>query len=66
MTIMRRETRIYREAAALWRQLYGGPPPQGANASTLLELIMTRLPETSYQRLTTPHLRPASIAMPKA
>jgi hypothetical protein len=66
MTTMGRETRIYQEAAALWRQLYGGPPPQCADASTLLDLIMQRLPEASYQRLATPHLRAATIAMPKA
>ncbi|WP_411287995.1 hypothetical protein [Phenylobacterium sp.] len=61
-----REEQIYREAAALWRALYGEPPPAQADGATMLDIIVTRgLPETAYDRLTTPFLRPAAIHYPK-
>ncbi|MBX3483620.1 hypothetical protein [Phenylobacterium sp.] len=61
---MGRNERIYEEAAALWRQLYGEPPPAGGGAE-LLDLIVGGLPDPSYSRLATPHLRPANICFPK-
>ena len=60
-----RDTKVYEEAAALWRQLSGEPPPAGADASTMLDLILLRLPETGYERLANPYLRPFNVALPK-
>lgn len=61
-----REEQVYQEAAALWRALYGEQPPVQADGATMLDMIVTRgLPETAYDRLTTPFLRPAAIHYPK-
>jgi hypothetical protein len=61
---MRRDDKIYQEAAALWRELFRDPPPAKADGPTLLELIMQRLPNTRYERLRT--LRPSTgVVMPK-
>ena len=61
-----REDKIYEEAAALWRELFGEPPPVRAEGGALLDVIMKSLPERSYDRLASPHLRPAQIAGPAA
>jgi hypothetical protein len=60
-----RDNKIYEEAAALWWQLSGEPLPPGADASTVLDLVLGRLPETHYERLANPYLRPFNIAFPK-
>jgi hypothetical protein len=57
---------IYEEAAGLWRELFGEPPPIRADGATLLDVIMKSLPERTYERLASPHLRPAQIRGPKA
>lgn len=62
---MRREDRIYQEAAALWRQLYGEPPPQEAAGVEILGMIVGDLPDSEYSRIQTPHLRPTNITFPK-
>jgi len=62
---MGREDRIYEEAAALWQQLYGEPPPNEAGGAELLGLIVGGLAETDYNRLQSPHLRPTNITFPK-
>lgn len=62
---MGREDRIYREAAALWRQLYGEPPPKGVPGAEILGMIVGGLPDPNYQRLATPHLRASNITFPK-
>lgn len=62
---MGRDKKIYEEAAALWRSLYGEPPPREADGAMILDLILEGLPESSYARLATPHLRPTSITFPK-
>ena len=59
------DQRIREEAVALWVRLYTEPPPQGADGQTLLGMIHQRLPDTSYGRLNTPHLRPAAIVFPE-
>lgn len=59
-----RDHKIYEEAAALWRQLNGEPPPADVDASSLLDLILGRLPDSRYERLSNPHLRPFNIAFP--
>ncbi|MBL8554423.1 MAG: hypothetical protein JNL41_09110 [Phenylobacterium sp.] len=61
---MGRDERIYEEAAALWRQLYGEPPPAG-DAAAILDGILGDLPREAYSRLATDHLRPSNIAFPK-
>lgn len=62
---MGRNDQVYQEAAALWRQLYGEPPPAAVDGQGMLDLIMKSLPEARYDRLRTPHLRPTNISMPK-
>jgi hypothetical protein len=59
-----REDKIYEEAAALWRELYGEPPPIRADGAEMLDVIMRTLPDMSYDRLRSPHLRPTTIAYP--
>lgn len=60
-----RDDKIYEEAAALWRQLYGEPPPATADGATILDFILGDLPATEYDRLATPHLRRTNITFPK-
>jgi hypothetical protein len=62
---MGRDDRILQEARALWRELFREPPPNSADGPALLDLITRRLPEAAYERIRSPHLRPANIAMPK-
>jgi hypothetical protein len=59
-----RDARIYEEAAALWRELYGYPPPV-RDGQLLLDIITQRLPSTDYDRLRSPYLRPATITGPR-
>ena len=65
MTMTRRDDRIYEEAAALWQQLHGQPPPAGVDGATVLNMVLGDLPEAGYERLSMPHLRPANIAFPQ-
>lgn len=60
-----REQRIYEEAAALWRELFSEPPPTRSDGQTLLDAIMKSLPERSYERLSSPYLRPSQIKGPR-
>lgn len=60
-----RDDRLYREAVGLWRQLRREPPPPGADGKMVLDLLLASLPQTRYERLATPHLRPTNIAFPK-
>ncbi|MEW5687889.1 MAG: hypothetical protein AB1942_23490 [Pseudomonadota bacterium] len=62
---MGREERIYEEAAALWRQLYGEPPPAHLGGSEIIGMIVGGLDERDYARLATPHLRPSNITFPR-
>jgi len=59
-----REDRVYDEAAALWRELFGEPPPIRADGGTILDVIMKSLPERRYERLASPHLRPSQVKGP--
>ena len=59
-----RDARIYEEAAALWRELYGEQPP-GRDGSILLDMITQRLPASGYHRLRSPYLRPSTITGPR-
>jgi hypothetical protein len=61
-----REQRIQKEVAALWRELYGEPPPIQADGGEMLDVIMRSLPEVSYDRLRSPHLRPSMLTRPTA
>jgi hypothetical protein len=56
-----REERIQAEAAALWRELYNEPPPAG----DVLEVMLRRLPDVSYERINSPYLRPSGLSWPK-
>ena len=58
------EDNIYQEAAALWQAIYSEPPPAEADGPTLLDMIVTRSDPPDYERLWSPHLRPATIAGP--
>lgn len=60
-----REQKIQAEATALWRQLYAEQPPCDADGSIILDMIMRDLPDATYARLASPHLRPAAIVFPK-
>lgn len=60
-----REHRIYEEAAALWRELFGEPPPGRADGHAMLDMITKSLPERGYDRLASPYLRPSQIARPR-
>ena len=59
-----REQRIYEEAAALWRELFGEPPPLRTDGPTLLAIITRCVGEATYQRLQSPFLRASTIAGP--
>lgn len=59
-----RDDRIYEEASALWRELFGEPPPIRADGAMMLEVIMRSLPDKGYDRLASPYLRPATVAGP--
>ncbi len=62
---MDRESDIYQEAAALWREVFGEPAPPHADGEALLDAIVTRSsPPASYDRLNSPHLRPTTITRP--
>ncbi|MBI1197868.1 MAG: hypothetical protein GC203_08390 [Phenylobacterium sp.] len=60
-----RDDRLYEEAAALWRSLYGDAPPRGVDGARILDLIVNGLPEADYGRLASPHLRPGAVVFPK-
>jgi len=57
-----RDERVQAEATALWRELFGEPPPIRADGAMMLDAIMKSLPEKSYDRLASPYLRPSLIA----
>lgn len=59
-----RDERVQAEAAALWRELFGEPPPIRADGAMMLDAIMKSLPEKAYDRLASPYLRPSLIAGP--
>jgi hypothetical protein len=61
-----RDDRIYEEAAALWREVFGEPPPIRADGGTMLDLILKTLPDRGYERMASPFLRPSQISGPKA
>jgi hypothetical protein len=59
-----RDKRIDSEAAALWQALYG-EPPAGRSGDDMLQLALQRLPDVSYQRLSSPYLRRTEMSWPK-
>jgi len=62
---MRRDELIYEEAAALWWELFDDPPPGPEDGAAILDAIMNRLPQTRYERMASPHLRPSQISNPR-
>ena len=61
-----RDQQVQAEATALWRELFGEPPPIQADGGMMLDIIMRSLPDLGYERLISPHLRPSQIATPRA
>jgi len=61
----RRDERIFEEAAALWREVFGEPPPLRADGRAMLDTIMHSLPEVRYEHMASPHLRPSQISRPR-
>lgn len=60
-----RDDRVYREACALWRELYGEAPPNHTDGKTMLDMITRKLEVGEYDRLTSPFMRAASVSYPK-
>jgi len=60
----RRQQRIYEEASALWREVFGEPPPVRVDGSMMLEIITRCSGELGYDRLRSPFLRSTTIAGP--
>ena len=61
-----REAQITREAEALWREIFGEPPPIKADGSTMLDIICRSVQPAPYERLNRPHLKDAGLHWPKA
>ena len=59
-----RQQRIHQEAAALWREVFGEPPPLRLDGGQMLEIITRSAGEATYDRLRSPFLRPSTIAGP--
>jgi hypothetical protein len=62
---MEREERIKAEAAALWKALYGEPPPLMTDGATMLAVALRSLPEQRYERLRAEQLRPTDVVLPR-
>ena len=60
-----RDERIKEEVSALWRELFGEPPPIEADGGMMLDAIMRGLPEKPYDRLRSPYLRASNISGPR-
>lgn len=60
-----RDERIAEEAAALWREVFGAPPPPGADGAAMLKIITGKLPNLRYDRMRSPFLRPSMITRPR-
>ena len=60
-----RDERIAEEAAALWRELFGGSPPPMADGASMLGAITGKLPDLRYERMRSPFLRPSLITLPR-
>ena len=59
-----RDQRIYEEAAALWREVFGKPPPVRVGGPKLLEIITGNVGAAEYERLRSPFLRASTIVGP--
>ena len=59
-----REQRVYEEAAALWREVFGEPPPLRVDGPTMLAIITRCSGDLGYDRMRSPFLRPSTIAGP--
>jgi len=60
-----RKQRVQAEADALWRELYDESPPASAEGADMLDMMLKRLPAVSYERLSSPYLRPSGLSWPK-
>lgn len=59
-----RTQRIHQEATALWREVFGEPPPPLMDGGKMLEIITRCAADVTYDRLRSPFLRPSTIAGP--
>jgi hypothetical protein len=57
-----RKARIEAEAKALWRELCDEPPPENADGGQMIEMMLRRLPDVSYDKLSSPHLRRSNLS----
>jgi hypothetical protein len=60
-----RDQRIYQEAADLWQELYGEPPPKGADGRAVLDALVRRQDFKAYERLQSRFLRNGQMTWPK-
>jgi hypothetical protein len=60
----KREQRVYEEASALWREVFGEPPPLQMDGATMLEIVTRSVDDVSYRRVFSPFLRPSTIVGP--
>ena len=60
-----RKQRVKAEASALWHELYDEAPPASLDGADMLDMLLRRLPPTSYEQLTSPYLRPSAVSWPK-
>ena len=60
-----RDEKVAEEAAALWLEVFGAPPPAKADGAALLAAITKRLPDLRYDRMRSPYLRPSLITGPR-
>ena len=59
-----RDQRIRQEATAMWREIFGEPPPLPMEGGQMLEIITRGAGEIGYDRLRSPYLRPSTIVGP--
>jgi hypothetical protein len=57
-----RQQKIEAEANALWRELYQEAPPAAAEGGEMLSLMLSRLPDVGYERLSSPFLRRSKLS----
>lgn len=62
---MEHNERLHREAESLWAALSSEPPPHGLRGARLLDAALHLKDAGAYDRLHSPHLRPAQITRPR-
>ena len=57
--------RALQRALDIYAEEFGEAPPSRADGPAMIEAIMKSLPDRSYERLVSPHLRPSQIKGPR-